>query len=164
MFNPNPNQRVVTINRNNPEKGGKQFLSIYTETLAAASRILAGEVAFKLYIYLSANKDKYESYFSPQNFSNVYGCSVDAARKAFNQLEEKGFIVNKGNNHYEFYEEQQIEEEVIIEEERRLVKVKTKAGIEMRQYTRTEFHDALVRCGKTEDEIKMQWEKLEVVQ
>lgn len=164
MFNSNPNQRVVTINRNNPEKGGKQFLAIYTEAIAAASRILAGEVAFKLYIYLSANKDKYESYFSPQNFSNVYGCSVDAARKAFNQLEEKGFIVNKGNNHYEFYEEQQIEEEVVFETERRLVKVKTRAGIELRQYTYTDFCNIPSLKDMAQDEINKIWESLEVAE
>lgn len=156
MFQSNPNQRCIKINRNIPEKGGKQFLTIHTEALAAASKILQGEVAFKLYLYLCANKDQYETFYSPQSFANIYGCSIDSARKCFTQLEEKGFIINKGNNHYEFYELPQNKPSILIHIERRLVPQNDGSCIPM---TYKELYDAL-SADATDDEIKDYWNKL----
>lgn len=63
-----PNQKHFKINRSNPLAVGaekKQFVALYTENVAAASRNISGEVGFKLYLYLAANADKYEFDYSP---------------------------------------------------------------------------------------------------
>ena len=70
-----PNQKHFKINRNNPLALGaekKQFVALYTENVAAASRNISGEVAFKLYLYLLYNQDKYVDNFSPQKFANDF--------------------------------------------------------------------------------------------
>ena len=158
MYNSNPNQRMVTIHRNIPEKGGKQFLTIYTETLAAASKILTGEVAFKLYLFFCANKDQYETYYSPQNFANVYGVAAESGRRAFLQLEEKGFLVYKGNNSYEFFELPQNKPTIAFHVERRMIEQEDGSFIPM---TYKELLNELSDQG-TEEEIKDYWNNCEV--
>lgn len=99
------NQKSITINRTMPQKGsGRKFLSAYYDSITAASRILTGEVAFKLYLYLLSNQDKYTDSFSPQNFSNDFGVSTDRTRKVFEQLEEAGYLIKTDSNEYQFYE------------------------------------------------------------
>ena len=104
MFQTNPNQRNITINRKDALSSGRQYLAINCDTLAEASRNISGEVPFKLYLYLASNKNGYEFSFSPQHFSNIYGCSIDASRKAFVKLIESNYIINNGNNSFEFFE------------------------------------------------------------
>ena len=159
MYSSIPNQRSITINRNIPEKGGKQFLTIYTETLAAASKIIAGEVPFKLYLYLCANRDKFDTFYSPQAFANIYGVSAESGRRAFTQLEEKGFLINKGNNHYEFYELPQNKPSISVKIERRNVPQTDGSFIPM---TYKEVCNEL--CAElSEPEIKEYWNGWEVV-
>lgn len=102
------NQRAITINRNMPQKGeNRKFLSAHYDAITKASRNLSGDVAFKLYIYLLSNQDKYVDNFSPANFSKEFGVSIDRCRKVFGQLEEVGYLIKCGNNEYQFYEEPQ---------------------------------------------------------
>ena len=86
MFQSNPNQRNITINRKDALSSGRQYLAINCDTLAEASRNISGEVAFKLYLYLASNKNGYELSFSPQHFSNIYGCAIGASRRASAKL------------------------------------------------------------------------------
>ena len=103
------NQKAITINRNLPEKGsGKQFLTVYYDNITQASRLLSGEAAFKLYLYLLSNQDKYVDNFSPSNFAKDFGISADRCRKVFSQLEEVGYLIKTSSNEYQFYEVPQV--------------------------------------------------------
>lgn len=101
-----PNQKHFTIHRNNPITGKKQYLAITRDNLTMAARTLKGDVAFKFYLYLASNTDNYEFEYSPLHFANVYGVSVDSARRAADKLIEAGYLVKDENhkNGFEFFE------------------------------------------------------------
>lgn len=102
------NQSRVKVNRTLPEKGSKKpFLCIYQENIEAAAITLGG-VAFKLYLYMTTNNDKYSFDYSPQHFSNTYGVSIQSARDAFKELIKYNYLVETEHNTYEFYETPQI--------------------------------------------------------
>ena len=157
MFQTNPNQRDITINRKDALNSGRQYLAINCDTLAEASRNISGEVAFKLYLYLASNKNGYELSFSPQHFSNIYGCSIDASRKAFVKLIEANYIINKGNNSFEFFETpQERRPRLDIQPERRSYKGQL--------FTYKEVYEEL-SGDLMEEEIKEIWNnKMEVVE
>lgn len=126
------NQKTFKINRTNPIKEKKQYLAISCESISEASRNL-GEAAFKFYMYLCCNADGYQFDYSPQHFANIYGLSVDRARKVVQQLVDARYLVLNDNGIYEFYEVPQ-EEKLAIEEnfelpeeEKRLMKTKSGA-------------------------------------
>ena len=157
MFQTNPNQRNIIINRKDALSSGRQYLAINCDTLAEASRNISGEVPFKLYLYLASNKNGYEFSFSPQHFSNIYGCSIDASRKAFVKLIESNYIINKGNNSFEFFETpQERRPRLDIQPERRSYKGQL--------FTYKEVYEEL--SGELmEEEIKEIWNnKMEVVE
>lgn len=157
MFQTNPNQRNVIINRKDALSSGRQYLAINCDTLAEASRNISGEVPFKLYLYLASNKNGYEFSFSPQHFSNIYGCSIDASRKAFVKLMESNYIINKGNNSFEFFETpQERRPRLDIQPERRSYKGQL--------FTYKEVYEEL-SGDLMEEEIKEIWNnKMEVVE
>ena len=157
MFQTNPNQRDITINRKDALNSGRQYLAINCDTLAEASRNISGEVPFKLYLYLASNKNGYEFSFSPQHFSNIYGCSIDASRKAFVKLIEANYIINKGNNSFEFFETpQERRPRLDIQPERRSYKGQL--------FTYKEVYEEL-SGDLMEEEIKEIWNnKMEVVE
>ena len=103
-----PNQRVITINRNIPNKSKdkKPFVMIYCSAIDQASKNLKGQVAFKLWLYLAGNTDGYTEAFSPQAIKDRLGVSLDSARDAFKQLVQKKYLVlEEGTkNRYQFYE------------------------------------------------------------
>lgn len=160
------NQRTLIINREQVDfKSNKPYLSAYTENIAAASRALKGEVAFKLYLYFLSNKNNYETDFSPTNFANLYAVSTKAAQQAFTKLEEAGFITRDGANYskYTFHEVAQTKEEKVSIElpniERRWIK--TQNG----SYTPMSYKEVynILSENYTEDEIKAYWASKEVV-
>ena len=157
MFQSNPNQRNITINRKDALSSGRQYLAINCDTLAEASRNISGEVPFKLYLYLASNKNGYEFSFSPQHFSNIYGCSIDASRKAFVKLVEANYIINNGNNSFEFFETpQERRPRLDIQPERRSYKGQL--------FTYKEVYEEL-SGDLMEEEIKEIWNnKMEVVE
>lgn len=157
MFQTNPNQRNITINRKDALSSGRQYLAINCDTLAEASRNISGEVPFKLYLYLASNKNGYEFSFSPQHFSNIYGCSIDASRKAFVKLMESNYIINKGNNSFEFFETpQERRPRLDIQPERRSYKGQL--------FTYKEVYEEL-SGDLMKEEIKEIWNnKMEVVE
>lgn len=117
------NQRAITINRTMPQKGTKKpFLAAYYDSITTASKLLTGEVAFKLYLYLLSNQDKHVDFFSPQKFANDFGVSADRCRKVFQQLEEAGYLEEVGKNEYQFYEMPRQQPTIKVEEgEKRIV-------------------------------------------
>ena len=164
-----PNQKHFKINRNNPLALGaekKQFVALYTENVAAASRNISGEVAFKLYLYLAANADNYEFDFSPQHFANIYGVSIDAAKKAVQKLIDAGYLTpsKKYKNSYEFYEVPQEKpasiKYVSEDEELRLI---PQDDDTFKPMTYIEVYQELIKQNIPESKIEEYWNSKEVV-
>lgn len=91
----NPNQRIITIERDLPkkdEKGGI-FTVIKNENLYQACRNLNNS-EFKLYITLVSlcSKDSYTLAFSPQYIHELTDMNEDTIRKAFKALADKHYI------------------------------------------------------------------------
>lgn len=98
------NQRNFTVNREIPTKNTREaYLTIYCRNLIAAARDLNGNT-FKLYCYIASNRNGYSFDFSPQDFINQYGVSINSARSSVQELITKGYLVETKHNFYQFYE------------------------------------------------------------
>lgn len=64
--------------------------------ITTAGNILTAS-AFKLFLYLSKNKDGYNFYLSPKDFINDFKMSDKTYRNARLELIEKGYLVQNGN-------------------------------------------------------------------
>ena len=103
-----PNQYKVSICKENVNQSdrNKVYFIAYQETIEAAAKELTGN-EFKLYIYFLSNKDGYKDLFSPAFFGEAYGVSADTARKLFQKLLEKGYLVKTAEHDCEFYDKPQ---------------------------------------------------------
>lgn len=98
------NQKEIVIKRDLVEKAsGKLYLIAYQDNLINAMNALS-PCSFKVYICLLFNKDKYSLDFSPQHIAKISGIHRDTARNAFQELEEKGYLVKLDEKHFIFYE------------------------------------------------------------
>ena len=95
-----PNQRMITIHR---EEVKSDFLGIKNENWQAASRDL-GAHALRLYLYLAANADNYSFALSPADIRQRIGMPTSTYRDQFMILVDKGYLVQRGSNRYDFYE------------------------------------------------------------
>lgn len=95
-----PNQRTVQIHRV-PAKS--DFLGILNSNWQSAARDL-GAHAFLLYLYFASNANNYSLALSPAAIRQTIGMPPQTYRDQFNKLLDKGYLIDKGNNHYEFYE------------------------------------------------------------
>ena len=95
-----PNQRMITIHR---EEVKTDFLGIKNENWQAASRDL-GAHALRLYLYLAANADNYSFALSPADIRQRIGMPTSTYRDQFLILVDKGYLVQSGNNKFDFYE------------------------------------------------------------
>ena len=157
------NQNSIKIKREIPDyRGKKQYLSAYSENIAAAARLLNG-VPFKFYIYLLSNQDGYSFDYSPKHFSNIYGVSYDSAKKAIAPLVDAGFLVKNPGGGYEFYEvpqEKPKEFDIVLpEQEKRLAPLK--GGI-FEPITYIELYQELTKQNIPESKIEEYWNKMEV--
>ena len=102
-----PNQKVVHVNRDMPDKNKKEgnFLLIKNENLYAAYRDL-NATALCLYLYLAGNKDGFDLAFSPKAIHSEMGLPESTCRDQFKVLENKGYLVPKHekSNIYDFFE------------------------------------------------------------
>ena len=156
------NQKTITINREAVEQKvkGKQFLLAYTENIAAAARALNG-AGFKLYLYFLSNQDGFTKDYSPQHFENIYGVSHSSAKRAFQELEEAGYLELNKKNQYTFYEVPQIKSSISLESlniEKRFIPQEN--GI-MEEMTYLEVYNEL-KGIVSEDEIKRFWNEQKI--
>ena len=156
------NQKHFTIHRKDPIKEKKQYLAITRDNLTMAARTLKGDVAFKFYLYLAANIDSYEFDYSPQHFANVYGVSIDSARRAADKLVEAGYLVKDENNKngFEFFETPQnkrIKVTDTVLEKKKLIPQDNGEFLEM---TFTEVYNEL-KENYPLDTIKEYWDSME---
>lgn len=95
-----PNQRMIQVHREPIES---DFLGIKNENWQAASRDL-GAHALRLYLYLAANADNYSFALSPADIRQRIGMPTSTYRDQFLILVDKGYLVQSGNNKFDFYE------------------------------------------------------------
>ena len=88
-----PNQFEMKIIKKREEE---VFLMIDWKDITTAGNVLSAS-AFKLFLYLSKNKDGYNFYFSPKDFINNFEMSDKTYRNARLELIEKGYLVQDGN-------------------------------------------------------------------
>ena len=96
-----PNQRIVQIHRS---KELTDFLGIQNETWKAACRDLNNAYAFMLYIYLASNKNGYTKALSPKAIKQEIGMATSTYHDQFHYLCDKGYLVDRGNKRFDFYE------------------------------------------------------------
>ena len=95
------NQRTINIHR---LPLGKSFLGINNNSWKKAARTLSAP-AFKLYIYLAANKDDFKLALSPAALQQEIGMARSTFYDQFKVLEGHGYLVKGKGNLYHFYEE-----------------------------------------------------------
>ena len=101
------NQRMIIIcldSSYNELEGDKKEVNTLSKSIEQASKLLKGEVSFKLYLYLLFKNNYEKIIFSPQDFANHYDVSIDRARRTFSQLEETGYLVEIDERNFIFYE------------------------------------------------------------
>lgn len=100
MPNTVANQRVVSIHR---ERATSDFLGIKNENWMAAARDV-GAQSLMLYMYLAANKDGYALALSPAAIFEAIGMPCSTYSDQFKKLVNKGYLVLRSGNKYDFYE------------------------------------------------------------
>ena len=98
---PVPNQNIMIIHRQMPEKN---FLQIKNENWQGMLRDTKDTFALALYLYFAGNADNYKLEVSPQAIENAIGMARSTYYKKFSLLQEKGYIIQRGKNLFEFYE------------------------------------------------------------
>ena len=101
-----PNQRKIRVNREKVERNsGLNFACIYKENIFEAMRDLKNST-FKVWLFLASNKNLYCLEYSPAYLSKVIKISIQTAKTSFNELKEKGYLVqdDSDSNTYNFYE------------------------------------------------------------
>ena len=147
-----PNQYKVVIKKEKVnQNNGKPYFLAYQETIEAAAQKLSGN-EFKLYIYLLSNRDGYEDFYSPDYFGKAYGVSADTARKLFQKLIEKGFLVKTAPHDCDFYEAPQ--KKLNIQPQRRRI---IDDNGEVFDVTYKELLDELLKNDFTKEEVNEIW-------
>lgn len=100
-----PNQKKILIERTS-ELVRKDYLKVSNTNLKTAMYNL-GSSAFILWIYFLDNSNGYTLDLYPVDFCNITGLSDSTYRRAFKELEEKGYLIHskKQKNLYLFKEE-----------------------------------------------------------
>ena len=101
-----PNQKIITVKRITIGKTDQsRFLKIRLDSLFHAMMIL-GDGAFRLYLYLMANKDGYTLALSQADVEDNIGLKEGRYRKAVQELQEKYYLkpIRERTNRYTIYE------------------------------------------------------------
>lgn len=85
------------------ERAASDFLGIKNENWQAASRDL-GAYALQLYLYLAANADNFNLALSPADIRQSIGMARSTYRDQFEKLIDKGYLVPRQGNTFDFYE------------------------------------------------------------
>lgn len=101
------NQRVITTNKEPCSKKSAEeyYTPINLKALELAMSSLSPN-AFKMWVYLGKNQNNYTFALSKVDTLKWCGFSKGTYKNAFDELENKGFLVKQkeGSNHYDFYE------------------------------------------------------------
>ena len=107
MPNTVPNQKVVHVHRDMPDKNKKEgnFLLIKKENWYAANKDLE-PYGLQLYLYIAGNKDGFDFALSQEAAEREAGIKKTSYHKYVNLMIEKGYLVphKENSNVYDFYE------------------------------------------------------------
>ena len=107
MPNTVPNQKVVHVHRDMPDKNKKEgnFLLIKKENWYAANKDL-GPYGLQLYLYIAGNRDGFDFALSQEAAEREAGIKKTSYHKYVNLMIEKGYLVprKENSNIYDFYE------------------------------------------------------------
>ena len=95
-----PNQRVITIKENATTENNAIILDY--ETTMKVMRDLK-PTTFLVWIYLNSNENGSEFALSRADVLNKTGISISSYARAVAELKEKGYLVKKEDNCYDFY-------------------------------------------------------------
>ena len=120
-------QRKIKINRQAVSASkltGRIYLIAYQDNIKSAIQNLSSS-AFKCYLVLMMNKDKYQIDYSPQYFSSVASVCKDTARNNLKQLCQKGYLIQTDETHYNFYQYPPFSYKKANEEKRQIIDYST---------------------------------------
>ena len=107
MPNTVPNQKVVHVHRDMPDKNKKEgnFLLIKKENWYAANKDLR-PYGLQLYLYIAGNRDGFDFALSQEAAERDAGITKTTFHKYVKVLIEKGYLVprKENSNIYDFYE------------------------------------------------------------
>lgn len=107
MPNTVPNQKVVHVHRDMPDKNKKEgnFLLIKKENWYAANRDLE-PYGLQLYLYIAGNRDGFDFALSQEAAEREAGIKKTSYHKYVNLMIEKGYLVprKENSNIFDFYE------------------------------------------------------------
>ena len=107
MPNTVPNQKVVHVHRDMPDKNKKEgnFLLIKKENWYAANKDLE-PYGLQLYLYIAGNRDGFDFALSQEAAEREAGIKKTSYHKYVKVLIEKGYLVprKENSNIYDFYE------------------------------------------------------------
>lgn len=110
MPNTVPNQKIVHIHRDMPQKGDNNYTVIKNKNFYDAYKDLRkesrGGTATFLWLILAGNKDGFDLAFSPKAIAERSGMPESTCRDLVGILVKKGYLVQKheGSSVYDFYE------------------------------------------------------------
>lgn len=96
-----PNQKIGVIVKPKYKEKGMKFMLVGIDEIREAATTLSPS-ALKLYLYFVENENGWEFALSPQDFLNTYKISESSYRNAKKELIEKGYIIEREKNHFEF--------------------------------------------------------------
>lgn len=107
MPNTVPNQKVVHVHRDMPDKNKKEgnFLLIKKENWYAANKDLE-PYGLQLYLYIAGNRDGFDFALSQDAAEREAGIKKTSYHKYVNLMIEKGYLVprKENSNIFDFYE------------------------------------------------------------
>ena len=98
-----PNQYWVTRKSDIEKDAAHPYARVNVKAMRDAMANLK-EYEFKLYLLLSMNQYDYKMEMSPQDYANECGGCKRSWQNARDGLKEKGYLVEKSGNQFEFYE------------------------------------------------------------
>lgn len=116
-----PNQRIITIHKE-PTNRANKYTTNNLNALNQAVNDLQSKVGIKLYLYFASNQNDYKLALSSSDFCEWAGCGLTAYKTAFEELEQKGYLVQNGaSTIYIFYDKAQINNESTKEKDSNII-------------------------------------------
>ena len=97
------NKYVVEIHKPNYKKEKIQATKIGINELSEANKSFKGKSSLQLYLYLCANKDKDKFALKAKDVCDFTGMSDKSFYNARDELIDKGYIVDIGDDVHRFY-------------------------------------------------------------
>ena len=100
-----PNQRFIKVLKKPCDKNNK-YTTNNLQALDQAAKLLQSKAGFKLYMYIAKNQSNYSFFLSSSDFMKWSGVAYTAYSTAFNQLVQKGYLVQQrdSDTKYTFFD------------------------------------------------------------